>query len=155
QSVFNSPPSGYISGIFSNPVIAFESFGNNKRNLVAIQPPAAANALFIPFIASSNGLQTDINLINLSDQAVTLTGQLFAGTSSQPAATALITMPPGEQLAASVQRIFTQLPPIGYIRLDVPQLFKGFFGYYPTIAGQARIQSLQGGSTVVPLSVYT
>src|SRR5262249_4237297 len=130
-------------------------FGNNKPSLVAIQPPAAADALFIPFIVSSNGLQTDVNLINLSDQSVTLKGQLFAGTTSQPAATVLITMLPGEQLAASAQRIFTQLPPTGYIRLEVPQLFKGFFGYYPTIAGLARITSSQGGSTVIPLSAYT
>ena len=155
QTVFNSPRSGYISAVFSNPVIAFESFGETKPNLVAIQPPASANALFIPFVVSSSGLQTDVNLINLSDQTVTLKAQLFNGASSQPTSTSLITMPPGEQLAASIQRIFTQLPATGYVRLDVPQLFKGFFGYYPTIAGLARIRSLQGGSTVIPLSAYT
>ena len=155
QTVFNSPRSGYISGVFSNPVIAFESFGETQPNLVAIQPPASADALFIPFVVSLSGLQTDVNLINLSDQTVTLKAQLFTGTGSQPAATSLITMPPGEQLAASIQRIFNQLPPTGYVRLDVPLIFKGFFGYYPTIAGLARIRSLQGGSTVIPLSAYT
>ena len=155
QTVFNSPRSGYISGVFSNPVIAFESFGETQPNLVAIQPPASADALFVPFVVSLSGLQTDVNLINLSDQTVTLKAQLFTGTGSQPAATSLITMPPGEQLAASIQRIFNQLPPTGYVRLDVPLIFKGFFGYYPTIAGLARIRSLQGGSTVIPLSAYT
>src|SRR3989454_7596952 len=109
QTVFNSPRSGYISGVFSNPVIAFESFGESKPNLVAIQPPASADALFIPFVVSLSGLQTDVNLINLSDQTVTLKAQLFTGTGSQPAATSLITMPPVEQLAASIQRLFNQL----------------------------------------------
>src|SRR5213593_3310371 len=154
QTVFNSPRSGYISGVFSNPVIAFESFGETQPNLVAIQPPASADALFIPFVVSLSGLQTDVNLINLSDQTVTLKAQLFGATGSQPASASLITMLPGEQLAASIERIFTQLPPTGYVRLDVPQVFKAFFGYYPAIAGLARIRSLQGGSTVIPLSAY-
>ena len=154
-NVFNSSLSGYISGVFSNPIIAFESFGQDKPNLVAIQPPAAANALFIPFVVSVSGLQTDVNLINLSDQTVTLKGQLFTGNSPQPAATAEITMAPGEQLAGSVQRVFTQTPSTGYIRLEVPQILKGFIAYYPTIAGLARIRSSQGGSTILPLSAYT
>ena len=154
QTAFNSPPSGYISAVFSNPVIAFESFGETKPNLVAIQPPASANPLFIPFVVSLSGLQTDVDLINLSDQTVTLKAQLFGATGSQPASASLITMLPGEQLAASIERIFTQLPPTGYVRLDVPQVFKAFFGYYPAIAGLARIRSLQGGSTVIPLSAY-
>jgi hypothetical protein len=63
-------------------------------------------------------------------------------------------MAPGEQLASSVQAIFSQSPDAGYVRIDVPQLFKGFFAYYPTIDGQARIRSSQGGSTVIPLSAY-
>src|SRR3989454_121112 len=109
QTVFNSPQPGYISGVFSNPVIAFESFGETQPNLVAIQPPASADALFIPFVVSLSGLQTDVNLINLSDQTVTLKAQLFTGAGSQPASTSLITMPAGEQLAASIQRIFNQL----------------------------------------------
>jgi hypothetical protein len=63
-------------------------------------------------------------------------------------------MRPGEQLAASVQQIFSQSPDMGYVRFDVPQYYKGFFPYYPAIGGQARVRSSQGGSTVIPLSAY-
>src|SRR2546426_6832533 len=90
QSIYNSQQPGYISGVFPNPEIAFDSFGEPQPNLVAIQPPASADALFIPFVVSLSGLQTDVNLINLSDQTVTLRGQLFDGSSSQPVATSLI-----------------------------------------------------------------
>src|SRR5438093_1480160 len=147
-----APQSGYATAVFSNPVVAFESFG--QTNLVAVQPPAADAALFIPFTAGGNGLQTDVNLINLSDQTVALKAQLFAGTGPQASSTSIITMAPGEQLASSIQRIFAQSPAIGYVRIDVPQFYKGFFSYYPAIAGQARVRSSQGGSTVIPLSSY-
>ena len=147
-----TPQSGYATAVFSNPVVAFESFG--QTNLIAVQPPAADAALFIPFTAGGDGLQTDVNLINLSDQTVVLKAQLFTGTGPQASSTSLITMAPGEQLASSIQRIFAQSPAIGYVRIDVPQFYKGFFAYYPAIAGQARVRSSQGGSTVIPLSSY-
>src|ERR1041385_1736430 len=146
-----APQSGYASAVFSNPVVAYESFG--QSNVVAIQPPASEPALFVPFTAGGSSFQTDVNLINLSDQTVTLKATLFTGSGSQAAA-ASITMAPGEQLASSVQGIFSQSPDTGYVRIDVPELFKGFFGYYPTFGGQARVRSLQGGSTVVPVSAY-
>src|ERR1051326_1553474 len=151
-SAFGTPPqSGYATAVFSNPVVAYESFG--QTNAVVIQPPASEGALFVPFTAGGSSFQTDVNLINLSDQTVTLKATLFTGNGSQ-AGSSLITMAPGEQLASSVQTIFSQSPDTGYVRIDVPQLFKGFFAYYPTIDGQARIRSSQGGSTVIPVSAY-
>ncbi len=152
QSTFNSPQSGYVSAIFSDSVVAFESFGSS--NLLAVQPPASTGALFIPFTAGGDGFQTDTNLINLSDQSVTLKAALFTGSGTQVGTTQSIAMPPGAQLASSIQSIFSQSPAAGYVRLDVPQLFKGFFSYYPAIAGFARVRSAQGGSTVIPLSAY-
>ena len=149
------PLAGYVFASFSNPVIAFESFGeSNALNVVAIQPPAAVGALFIPFFVAGNGFQTDVNLINESLDTVTLKAQLFDGTGTQAGSNVLITMPPGEQLGAALDRFFQRPPPMGYIRFEVPQLFKGFFSYFPTISGHARLRTSQGGSTVIPLSAY-
>src|SRR5262249_300273 len=44
-----APQSGYASAVFSDSVIAYESFG--KGNLEPIQPPAAQPSIFAPFIA--------------------------------------------------------------------------------------------------------
>ncbi|HYR89108.1 MAG TPA: DUF5719 family protein [Terriglobia bacterium] len=164
-SVFNNPSQGYVSASFSNSVVAFESFGNTSTlNLLAIQPPAGVSSLFVPFFAVGNGFQTDINLLNLSDDTVTLTARLFDGTGSPVGANVLITMPAGEQLAIAVDRLFSRVPFTGYIRFDVPQVTRGFFSFFPAISGHARIQSSQdrvtfpeavrGGSTVVPLSAF-
>ena len=156
QTAFNtSALSGYVSGVFSSPVAAFESFGSGSAlNQVAVQPPAAQGSLFIPFIAGGPSFGTDVNLINLSDQIVAIQANLFNSTGSQVGTTLLITMLPGDQLVSSVQQIFSSSPATGYVRLDLPQLQKGFFMYYPTIAGMARIRSSAGGSTVIPLSAY-
>ena len=110
--------------------------------------------MFIPFTAGGTSFQTDVNLVNVSDQTVTLTATLLTGSGSQSGFAKAITMGPGEQLASSIQQLFSQSPDTGYVRVDVPLLRKGFFGYYPTITGLARIRSTQGGTTVVPLSVY-
>ena len=156
QTTFNTTPqSGYVSAVFSSPVAAFESFGGGSAlNQMAVQPPASQGSLFIPFIAGGSSFQTDVNLINLSDQIVAVQAELFTGSGTQVGSTQLITMFPGDQLASSIQQIFSQSPEMGYVRLDLPQLYKGFFSYYPTITGMARIRSSQGGSTVVPLSAY-
>jgi hypothetical protein len=156
QSAFNTTPqSGYASAVFSDSIILFETFGEaNLLNLFAAQPPASVDTLFIPFTAGGSGFQTDVSLINVSDQTVTLTAKLFTGSGTQSGSTQSITMKPGEQLASSVQQMFSQSPATGYVRVEVPLLYKGFFGYYPTIAGLARVRSTQGGTTVVPLSVY-
>jgi hypothetical protein len=153
-SVFNNPASGYVFASFSIPVIAFESFGdNNALNMLGIQPGASVGSLYIPFFAVGNGFETDVNLINTSDETVTLKAQLFDSAGS-PGTSVSIIMPPNEQLARLLQRIFSQVPATGYVRFEVPQLFKGFFSFYPVITGHARIRSSQGGSTVVPLSAY-
>ena len=122
--------------------------------MVAIQPPASVNSLFVPFFAVGNGFQTDVNLLNESDDTVTLKAQLFNGTGAPVQPNVLITMPPGEQLAIDLDRLFSQVPATGYIRFEVPQLFKAFFAYFPAISGHARVRSSQGGSTVIPLSAY-
>jgi hypothetical protein len=154
-TTFNNPSTGYVFGSFSNPVVAFESFGEgNPLNMLAIQPPASVSSLFIPFFADGNGFQTDVNLLNESDDTVPLKAQQFNGTGAPVGPIVLITMPPSEQLAVNVDRIFSQVASTGYIRFEVPQLFKGFFPYFPTISGHARVRSSQGGSTVIPISAY-
>ncbi len=154
-TTFNNPVAGYVFASFSSPVVAFESFGEgNALNMVAIQPPASVSSPFIPFFAVGNGFQTDVNLLNESEETVTLKAQLFNATGMQVGPDVLITMPPSEQLAIALDRIFSQVPSTGYVRFEVPQLFKGFFPYFPNISGHARLRSSQGGSTVLPLSAY-
>lgn len=153
-NTFNAPSEGYVFGSFSSPVVAFESFGENTLNMLALQPASAVNALYLPFFAVGNGFDTDINLLNVSEDTVQLRGQLFNGTGQRIGSDVLITMPPSEQLAVPVSRLFSQVPSTGYIRFEVPLFFKGLFGYYPLIAGHARIKSAQGDSTAVPVSAF-
>src|SRR5262249_27394872 len=96
---------GYATLAFSEAVIAFESFG--ASNLMAVQPPAQQGGLFIPFVAGGNGFQTDANVVNTSDQTITLKAELFAANGSQAGSTQSITLTPGQQLASSLQSVFS------------------------------------------------
>jgi hypothetical protein len=152
---FNTPSRGYVSANLSGPVIANESFGDSTNlNLLAIQPPAGVAVLYVPFSVVGNGFQTDVNLVNISNDTVTLKGQLYNGSGAPVGPLVLITMHPHEQLARNVTEIFPQTAPTGFIRLEVPQLMSGFFPYYPLISGHAQIRSVQGGSTVIPVSAF-
>ena len=122
--------------------------------MLAIEPPAAVNSLYIPFFAVGNGFQTDINLLNISDQTVTIQAQMFNSAGAPSGTPVPLTFGPGQQVALSLDRLFSQAPSTGYVRFDVPQLMKAFFAYYPGINGHVRIRSAQGGSTVIPLSQY-
>jgi hypothetical protein len=153
-STFNNS-SGYMSGDFPAPVIAFESFGDaNTLNLLAMQPPAAVASLYAPISVNGNGFQTDVNLVNLSDGTITLRGQLYNGTGALVEPGVLITLHPGEQLAANVSKIFPHTAPTGFIRFDSPFSTSAIFTQYPPISGHVQIRSAQGGSTVVPLTAY-
>ena len=154
SSIFNNPTRGYVTGTFNNPVVAFESFGTGAANMLAVQPPAGVKSLFVPFFATGNGFQTDVNLINVSDQTFTVQAQMFNSTGSPTGAAVTLTFGQNQQVALALDRLFSQAPSSGYIRFDVPQLMKGFFAYYPSISGHSRIRSAQGGSTVIPLSAY-
>ena len=152
---FNTPSRGYVSGDFSAAVIADESFGDSTNlNLLAIQPPAGVAVLYVPLSVVGNGFQTDVNLVNISNDNVTLKGQLYNGSGVAVGPVVLIMIPPREQLARNVTQIFPQTPPTGLIRFEVPQLMSGFFPYYPLISGHVQIRSTQGGSTVIPLSAF-
>src|SRR5262245_3441124 len=97
---FASPSTGYISGDFTSPVITDESFGDSLNlNLLAIQPPAGVAVLYAPLSVVGNGFQTDINLINVSNDSVILRGQLYNATGTAVGPVVLITIPPHEQLA--------------------------------------------------------
>ena len=153
-ATFNNPARGYVVGDFSLPVAVFESFGAGAANMLAIEPPAAVNSLYIPFFAVGNGFQTDINLLNISDQTVTIQAQMFNSAGASSGTPVPLTFGPGQQVALSLDRLFSQAPSTGYVRFDVPQLMKAFFAYYPGINGHVRVRSAQGGSTVIPLSQY-
>ena len=150
ETVFGTTPqSGYASVIFSSPVVAYESFRQNNQQM--IQPPSSGPSVFVPFIAGGSSFRTNVNLINLSNQPVTLNAQLFSANGSQLAAQP-ITMDPGQQISQSLQQIFSQSPDNGYVQLGLPPSGKAFFVSYPLIAGQASVETPQGGSAVIPLS---
>jgi hypothetical protein len=149
QTVFGkAPESGYALAIFSDPVIAYESFG--KGNLEAMQPPTAQPAVFVPFVAGGSAFKSSVKLINLSHETITLNAQLFANNGSQLAVQE-ITMQPTAEIVESIQQIFSQSPDTAYVEFDLPQTGKGIFLSYPLIDGQAQIETSQGGSTVIPL----
>jgi hypothetical protein len=154
-TAFANPGRGYVQASFSAPVILFETFGESgATNTFGIQPPASAGSLFVPFFAAGNGFDADINLVNVSDETVTLTARLFDGSGSPAGDAVPILIRPEEQVAAPLKQIFSGAPAAGYARFEVPQMFKAFFSFYPAIVGHVRIRSAQGGSTVIPLSAH-
>jgi hypothetical protein len=148
---------GQVTGNFSGPVVAFESFGNaaSTLNFVPAQVPAGLPALYVPFFATGGGYETDLNIINSSDQAVTLTAQIFDSGGGQVSPARQITLIQAQQLSTTVAELFqVQSFTSGYVRIQVPQMAKGFWTFYPAISGHARIRSGQSSSTVIPLSGY-
>jgi hypothetical protein len=150
QTTFGTTPqSGYASAVFSDSVIAYESFG--KGNLQPVQAPITQASLFIPFIAGGTNFKSSVKLINVSHETVTLNAELFATNGSLLAAQP-ITMQPAGEIVESTQQMFSQSPDTAYVEFDLPQIGKGFFLSYPLIDGQGQIESLKGGSTVILMS---
>lgn len=156
QELFGVQSDGQIRGSFGGPVIALESFGTSSTlNFVAAQVPVGLPSLYVPFFASGGGYETDLNVINSSDQAVTLSAKLVDSQGSPVAAPRSITLAPSQQLVTSISQLFQmQSFASGYVKLDVPQVARGFWTFYPAITGYARIRSGQSASTVIPLSGY-
>jgi hypothetical protein len=144
-----APQSGYASAVFSDSVIAYESFG--KGNLEPIQPPAAQPSIFAPFIAGGTSFKPSVKLINVSHQVITLNAGLF-GSNGSLLATQPITMQPTEEVVETMQQMFSQSPDTAYVEFALPQTGQGIFASYPLIDGQAQLETTQGGSTVIPLS---
>jgi hypothetical protein len=150
QTAFGvTPQSGYASAVFSDLVIAYESFGTG--NLQPIQPPTAQPSVFVPFIAGGSSFRPSVKLINVSQDIINLSASLFAGNGSL-SATQPITMQPGQELVETMQQMFSQSPDTAYIEFDLSQIGKGIFVSYPLISGQAQIETLQGGSAVIPFA---
>jgi len=158
SSTFNNPASGYAFAMFSAPVVSYEAFGtgNVMNNIIAIQPAPNNGLLFAPFFAVGNGFQTDLDLVNVSSDLVTLKTQFFDGSGSPTGSAVLITIPPGQQVARALKDVFSGVSSTGYIRFEVPPSFvRGPFGpTYPQITGHVRVRSSAGGSTIVPLSGF-
>jgi hypothetical protein len=144
-----APQSGYASAVFSDSVIAYESFG--KGNLESIQPPAAQPSIFIPFIAGGTSFKPSVKLINVSRQVATLNATLF-GSNGSLLATQPITMQSTEEVLQTIQQMFSQSPDTAYVELALPRTGQGIFFSYPLMAGQIQLETIPGGSTVIPLS---
>jgi hypothetical protein len=62
-------------------------------------------------------------------------------------------MSAGGQLAITVAELFQiRNPASGYVRIQVPEANRGFWRFFPTITGHARIRVGQSASTVIPLA---
>jgi hypothetical protein len=149
QTFGGAPQSGYASAVFSGSVVAYESFG--KGNLELVQAPITQASFFVPFMAGGTNFKPSVKLINVSHETVTLNAGLFATNGSLLAAQPVTLQPAGE-IMESIQQMFSQSPDTAYVEFDLPQTGKGFFLSYPLIAGQAQIETFQGGSTVIPFS---
>ncbi len=146
---------GQLVGSFDAAVVAVESSGSaGTLSLVVAQPPAELAALYVPFFASGNGFETDLNLTGVSDQTVTVTAQIFNNQGVAAGSPESITLVPSAAFSSTVTQLFKlQTFTTGYIRISVPQMAKGPWYFYPLIQGFSRIRTSQA-STVVPLSGY-
>jgi hypothetical protein len=156
EELFGTPTDGQVVGNFATSVIVFESFGSSSElNLLEARPSPGVESLYVPFVSVGGGYETEINLINSSDETVTLGVQLFDAQGLRIQSVVAITMAPSEQVAKTVRELFSvENVSSGYVRIQVPQFSRGFWRFYPDITGYARIQSGQGGSTIVAISNY-
>jgi hypothetical protein len=156
QDLFGTNSAGQISGSFTGPVVAIQSFGSSTTlNLVPAQVPAGVGNLYVPFFATGGGYETDLNIINSSSQAATLTAQLFDSTGSQTSPAREIVLSPAEQLSTTIAQFFQmQTFASGYVRIQVAQVARGFWTFYPAVSGYARIRAGQASSTIIPISGY-
>ncbi len=156
--LFAADINGYVSGTFDQTVIVFKTFGPSASlNAAAVGAPVSAATMFVPYFASGGGYVSEVNIINRSDETVTIIAERRdpAGNSVSPSA--LITLPVSAQVKANVSDIFA-LPAglvTGYIRLVMPIFQRGPFVSYPSIQGEVRISTPDSGaSTLIPLSAY-
>src|SRR5204863_8645171 len=102
QDLFGTSVVGQIIGNFGGSVITVESFGTaSTLNYVAAQVPAELPSLYVPFFATGGGYETDLNLINSSDQPVALSAQLINNQGTLVAQAQTVNIPAGQQLAAT------------------------------------------------------
>src|SRR5207253_2268912 len=98
SAVFSNPARGYVTGTFNVPVVAFESFGTGATNMITVQPAAVGvKSLFVPFFAVGNGFQTEVNLVNVSDQTFAVQAQMFDNAGSPSGAPVALTFAPNQQ----------------------------------------------------------
>ena len=155
QDLFGTTTGAHVTGSFSTSVVAFEHVSGETMDSAAAQAAVGVAALYIPFIASGGGYQTEINLINRSDDTVTVMAQLFDSQGVAVGSGRPISLVPAQQFVGMAADLFQQQTFMtGYVRIQVPQFSKAFWTYYPAISGHARIRSSQSGSTVLPLSAY-
>jgi hypothetical protein len=156
EELFATQTDGQVVGSFASSVIVFESFGNSSElNLLQARPSPGVESLYVPFVSVGGGYETEINLINSSDETVTVSAQLFDAQGVRIQSVVPITMAPSDQVAKTVRELFSvQNVSSGYVRIQVPQFSRGFWRFYPDITGHARIRTAQGGSTVVAISNY-
>lgn len=156
QDLFGTSAAGQVSGTFGNAVFVTESFGGaNTLNLLAAEAPAEVPALYVPFFATGSGYSTDLSVINMSGEAVSLTAQLYDHQGAPAGSSKTIGLSGSQQLITTVADLFgVQGFSSGYARIQVPQSARGFWTYYPAITGHVRIRTGQAGSTVIPISGY-
>jgi hypothetical protein len=151
QEFFGAEADGQLSGSFPGSVIAVESFGSSSLNFISAPVPVGLPSIYVPFFATGGGYETDLYLLNPSEQTVTLTARLLGSTSSGSVA---LTIPPGQQLATTVAQLFgIQSLSSGYVRFELsPSNRFSPWPSYPPITGHARIRLGQTASTVIPIS---
>lgn len=156
--LFAADINGYVVGTFDQSIIVFKTFGPaTSLNADAVRAPVSAATMYVPYFASGSGYVSEVNIINRSDDTVTILAERRdpAGNSVSPSS--LITLPPSTQVKADVSNIFP-LPAglvTGYIRLVMPLSQRGPFVSYPSVQGEVRLFTPDSSaSTLIPLSAY-
>ena len=157
SEVFPQGSGAYISGSFDRPVVGTVSSPSTERlRIMTARATTGTPQLFIPLIVSGNGYESMLTLINPTKEKVSLTATINGETLSESSTE--ITLEPGESSTRPVTDLFGPVAAVsvGYIRLDIPGVSKGFFTTYPNIDGHVEIRSGAGrSSTTIPVSRYS
>lgn len=156
SETFAQGSGAYISGTFDRPVVgAVSSPSAEQLRITTARVATGTPLLFIPLTVSGNGYESILTLINPTTEKLSLTATINGETLSETSTE--ITLQPGESITRPVTDIFDPVAAlsVGYVRLNIPGVSRGFFTSYPNIDGHVEIRSGAGrSSTTIPISRY-
>ncbi|MDA2923360.1 hypothetical protein MYX65_01680 [Acidobacteria bacterium AH-259-L09] len=140
---------GYVQGMASRPIIAFESFGNEQTiNILSAQTAFSQEVHWIPHFAVGGGFDTELNIINREfNKEAVLQLTAFDNDGNPLSSGVGISLQPGEQRIFSVVALFEEQPAdlvAGSIRIDVQASFVGPFKSVPSLNGSVRFKTQDG-----------
>ena len=153
DELFPAVAGSYLTSRFDQPVVV-TARSRSPDNLTIASPDFLIRKpmLFAPFAVSGNGYETELTIINTSDEAAIVTVNFVR---DEAASSTQIPIQPGELYKKSLSDLFHPALDLGsgYLRLDLPPIHKAFFTTYTGIAAQIEVRTKDGlATTVMPLS---